>query len=93
MVYHAQVLFNVADHHVADPRTNDWILVGGPLPLLTILITYNYFCLSAGPRWMKDRKPFDLKYVLIVYNAVQVVFSTWLINEVRLCGLASLHSK
>jgi hypothetical protein len=42
---------------------------------------------------MKDRKPFDLKNVLIVYNAVQVVFSIWLVNEVRLCGLASLHPK
>jgi hypothetical protein len=42
---------------------------------------------------MKDRKPFDLKYVLIVYNAAQVVFSIWLVNEVRLCGLASLPSK
>jgi len=40
---------------------------------------------------MKDRKPFDLKYVLIVYNAVQVVFSAWLVNEVRLCRLPSLY--
>ena len=93
IIYHAQVLCNVSGHHVADPRTNDWILVGGPLPLLMILIMYNYFCRSAGPRWMKDRKPFDLKYVLIVYNAVQVVFSAWLVNEVRLCRLASLPPK
>jgi hypothetical protein len=57
---------------------------------MTILITYNYFCSSAGPRWMKDRKPFDLKYVMIVYNAVQVVFSIWLVNEVRFSGNASL---
>jgi hypothetical protein len=69
------------------------MLMSGPVPLLTILITYQYFCISAGPRWMKDRKPFDLKYVLIVYNAVQVVFSVCLVNEVRLCGLASLHPK
>jgi len=69
------------------------MLMSGPVPLLTILITYQYFCISAGPRWMKDRKPFDLKYVLIVYNAVQVVFSIYLVNEVRLCGLASLLPK
>ena len=93
ILYHAQVLCNVAGHHVADPRTNDWMFVGGPLPLLTILITYTYFCISAGPRWMKDRKPFDLKYVLIVYNAVLVVFSAWMLNEVRLCRLASLPPK
>jgi len=91
MLYHAQVSCNDVGHHVADPRTNNWILMGTPLPLLTILITYNYFCRSAGPRWMKDRQPFDLKYVLIVYNAVQVVFSAWLVNEVRLCRLATLY--
>jgi hypothetical protein len=53
------------------------------MPLFTILITYLYFCNSTGPRWMKDRKPFDLKYVLIAYNALQVVVSIWLLNEVR----------
>lgn len=57
--------------------------MSSPVPLLTILTTYLYFSLSAGPRWMKDRKPFDLKYVLIVYNALQVAFSIWLVHEVR----------
>lgn len=68
---------------VADPRTKDWMLMSGPVPMLTILITYFYFCTSAGPRWMKDRKPFELKYVLMVYNAFQVAFSIWLVYEVR----------
>ena len=84
---------HVIDHHVSDPRTSDWILMSGPMPLLTILITYLYFCKSAGPRWMRDRQPFDLKYVLIVYNAIMVVFSTWVVNEVRLCCLSSLPLK
>ena len=85
--------YHVIDQHVSDPRTKDWILVGGPMPLLTILIMYQYFCRSAGPRWMRDRQPFDLKFVLIVYNAIMVVFSTWLLNEVRVCGLTSLPLK
>jgi hypothetical protein len=59
------------------------MLMSGPVPLLTILITYLYFSSSAGPRWMKDRKPFDLKYVLMVYNVLQVAFSVWLVHEVR----------
>jgi hypothetical protein len=69
--------------HVADPRTKDWMLMSNPVPLLTILITYLYFSTSAGPRWMKDRKPFDLKYTLIAYNALQVILSVWLVHEVR----------
>lgn len=31
---------------------------------------------------MENRKPFELKRVLIVYNLVQVIFSTWLFYEV-----------
>jgi len=80
----------VTGRHVADPRVRDWMFMGGPVPLVTIVITYLYFCKSAGQRLMKDRQPFDLKYALIAYNAIMVAFSTWMVNEVRLCGLSSL---
>jgi len=83
----------VTGHNVADPRTKDWLLVGGPVRILTILIPYLYFCKSTGPRWMKDRQPFDPKYVMIVYNAIIIVYSTWILYEVGLCGLASLSPK
>lgn len=53
---------------------------------MTILVTYLYFCLHAGPKYMKDRKPFDLKNTLIVYNVIQVVLSIYLVYEV------SVHS-
>lgn len=36
-----------------------------------------------GPRFMENRKPFELKNVLIVYNFLQVLFSAWLFYEVR----------
>lgn len=32
---------------------------------------------------MKDRKPFRLEKILIVYNALQVAVSIWLVYEVR----------
>nr|QXU64631.1 fatty acid elongase 20 [Blattella germanica] len=59
----------------------DWWLMSSPMPLILILVTYNYFCTKAGPRWMKDRKPFNLKYTMMFYNVLQVVFSVWLVNE------------
>lgn len=64
-----------------DPRTKPWLLASSPGPLFTILVTYLYFCLYAGPRYMKNRKPFELKNTLIVYNAVQVVLSVYLVIE------------
>lgn len=69
-------------HYLIDPRTSNWLLMSSPGPLLTILATYLYFCISAGPRYMKDRKPYDLKNVIILYNFVQVLMSIFLVYEV-----------
>lgn len=64
-----------------DERTKTWFLSGSPTPMFTILVTYLYFCLYAGPRYMKNRKPFELKNTLLLYNAVQVVLSVVLVYE------------
>ncbi|XP_055321858.1 elongation of very long chain fatty acids protein 7-like [Sitodiplosis mosellana] len=64
-----------------DPRTKPWLLSGSPGPLLIILASYLYFCLYAGPKYMKDRKPFELKNTLLVYNAIQVLLSVVLVVE------------
>lgn len=40
------------------------------------------FVLYLGPKWMKNRKPFDLKYVIILYNVLQVYHNYWMISTV-----------
>lgn len=35
-----------------------------------------------GPRLMENRKPLHLQNTLVMYNAIQVVFSAWLFYEV-----------
>ncbi|XP_058054557.1 elongation of very long chain fatty acids protein 7 [Anopheles bellator] len=64
-----------------DERTTEWFLSGSITPLIMVLVTYLYFCLYAGPRYMAKRKPFKLETVLIVYNAVQVLLSIVLVYE------------
>ncbi|GLV34259.1 stuck in traffic [Carabus blaptoides fortunei] len=66
---------------LADPRTNDWFLIRHPTPGLTIIGAYLYFVLSWGPRYMKHRKPMELTNILIVYNFLQVLISTWIVWE------------
>lgn len=68
----------------SDPRTKQWFLSYSFTPLFTILVTYLYFCLYAGKRWMKNRKPFQLKNTLVIYNAVQIVLSLILVVEVSI---------
>jgi elongation of very long chain fatty acids protein 7 len=68
---------------ISDPRVNDWFLMSGPLPTMCICLTYILIVKVIGPKFMENRKPFELKKVLIYYNAFQVVFSAWLFYEVR----------
>ncbi|OWR40664.1 elongation of very long chain fatty acids protein AAEL008004-like isoform X1 [Danaus plexippus] len=68
-----------------DPRTENWLLVTGPGPLITLLASYLYFCTSVGPNYMRDRKPYSLKNTIALYNISQILLSIFLVYE----GLAS----
>lgn len=70
------------NNYFTDPRTNDWPLLGSPIPGLLILAAYLFFVLYAGPRYMANRKPYNLNNILVVYNAVQVYISVWIVWEV-----------
>ncbi|XP_034946113.1 elongation of very long chain fatty acids protein AAEL008004-like isoform X2 [Chelonus insularis] len=70
----------------ADQRTTNWFLMHSPFPTLFICLTYVYIVKVLGPKWMENRKPFQLKKVLIVYNLFQVLFSTWMFRESLLGG-------
>lgn len=61
-----------------DPRVKDWPMTQSPFPTLAICIFYAYFCKVLAPRWMENRKPFDLKQILIYYNLFQTLFSAWI---------------
>ena len=56
--------------------------MSGPFPMLAICLSYAYFVKVLGPRLMENRKSMNLRGVLIVYNFIQVIFSTWLFYEV-----------
>lgn len=65
----------------SDPRVRDWPLMADPLPTALILAGYLYFVLKLGPQLMSYRQPFELKYILRLYNLVQVLLSGWLCFE------------
>ncbi|KAJ6644444.1 Elongation of very long chain fatty acids protein 7 [Pseudolycoriella hygida] len=61
------------------PLLDTYPLFGDPIPIACILLAYLVFALHLGPKLMKGRKPFDLKYVILSYNALQVCYNfyTW----------------
>lgn len=76
----------------SDPRVNNWAMMGGPFPTLFICLSYAYFVKVIGPKIMENRKPFDLKNIMKIYNLFQVVFSCWLFNECLMSGWWGVYS-
>lgn len=60
-----------------------------PLPMSAILLSYLLFVMYLGPRMMANRKPFQLKEAMIVYNFTLVALSLVIVHEVRHCYLKS----
>jgi len=61
-----------------DPRVDDWLFMSSPWPVLSICVLYYYFIRVAGPRFMKDRPPYDIQKIMIAYNLFQTFFSLWI---------------
>lgn len=66
----------------ADPRVQDYPLMQSPVPMTAILLCYLFFVLYLGPRIMANRKPFQLKEAMIVYNFLLVGLSIYIVYEV-----------
>lgn len=70
-------LFNLGIYYLtefwdenADPRTKELpLLKGGPIPVLSIMASYLLFVKVIGPRLMMNRKPFEFRTVMLLFNA------------------------
>ncbi|XP_043919749.1 elongation of very long chain fatty acids protein 7 isoform X2 [Protopterus annectens] len=76
----------------ADPRVEDWLLMSSPLPQTIVIGAYLYFVVSLGPKLMENRKPFDLKQIMVVYNFGIVIFSVYMAYEFLMSGWATGYS-
>ncbi|KAG0418110.1 hypothetical protein HPB47_005117 [Ixodes persulcatus] len=76
-VFDKGVLVNASEAlaRARDPRTVGWLYSGNPVPIHVILGLYVYFVKYKGPEWMRDRKPYELKSVIRLYNVVMVVLN------------------
>ncbi|KAL3178165.1 hypothetical protein MRX96_038685 [Rhipicephalus microplus] len=68
----------------ADRRTEDWLLVKSPIPMLLIIAAY--LCVVRyGPRIMASRPPFQLKPFLVVYNFAVAGLNLYIAMEILYC--------
>lgn len=66
---------------ISDPRVKDWLLMKNPSGILTIVAAYLYFVFIFGPKYMKNREPFKLTYILVPYNFLQMLLSAYIMFE------------
>ena len=53
---------------LADPRVEKWPLMSSPFPTIGLVLSYLYF-VKVGPKLMASRKPFELRPLILIYNA------------------------
>ncbi|KAH8026008.1 hypothetical protein HPB51_015357 [Rhipicephalus microplus] len=59
------------------PPHKDFPLIGNPTMVVTLIAGYLYVVKVWGPRYMEDRKAYDLKHIIMVYNACMVMLNTF----------------
>lgn len=55
-----------------------------PFSTTVMLIGYLYCVLKQGPKFMKNRKAFNLRSVILVYNFLQIIANTMLVVTVTI---------
>ncbi|XP_061835419.1 elongation of very long chain fatty acids protein 1a isoform X1 [Nerophis lumbriciformis] len=85
---------NILDFHndllsKCDPRVKDYPLVRCPITMTSILVSYVILSVFVGPRLMANRKPFNLKTAMIVYNFSMVLLNSYIVYEFMMSGWAT----
>nr|CAD7447398.1 unnamed protein product [Timema bartmani] len=70
-------ILNYETAGVTDPRVKNWPLIGSPVYVLVIIALYLFFVLVAGPKFMENRRPYNLKKIIAAYNIFQVVANSY----------------
>jgi hypothetical protein len=65
-----------------DPRSDGWLLMDSIWPTIALSASYYLIVRYIGPQVMKDREPFNLKYVMLAYNLFQTIFNSWIFYKV-----------
>ncbi|XP_013177610.1 PREDICTED: elongation of very long chain fatty acids protein 4-like [Papilio xuthus] len=75
-MFHNAIVKNYLSSESSEDITGEWFLMSSPKPVLFTLIIYLLFVLKIGPEFMRNRSPYNLKIILVVYNILQVLIST-----------------
>lgn len=71
----------MGDHRV---HKNYPMMSGGPMPIVLIVCAYVYFVRVLGPRLMKSKEPYDLRWPIRVYNILMSAVNYYMFHRTAL---------
>ncbi|KAM7362120.1 very long chain fatty acid elongase 7-like isoform 1-T1 [Cochliomyia hominivorax] len=88
-----QRYYHLVEEDFGDPRAKRFPLMDNPLYTFGLVGIYLCWVLVIGPFFMRDRKPFQLRRTLVIYNAFQVTISAYMFYEHLMAGWLSYNLK
>lgn len=67
---------------VSGKEVDRWFLMSSPIPVIGIVAAYLMFVIKLGPDFMKDRKPLNIKPIIMLYNLYQTLFNFYIVSKV-----------
>ncbi|XP_068081551.1 very long chain fatty acid elongase 7 isoform X2 [Anabrus simplex] len=64
-----------------DPRAAELFYINTPWFWISLDICYVFFVRRCGPKFMKDRQPYQLEGIMKIYNIVQVVSNAYVFHQ------------
>ncbi|XP_061392346.1 elongation of very long chain fatty acids protein AAEL008004-like [Musca vetustissima] len=74
-----------------DPRTADLPLCNSYAAVIGIIVVYVLFVKKIGPAFMAKRKPYNIRWLISLYNLAQVIFNAYVF--IRVTKHFVFHSK
>ncbi|KAK3585442.1 hypothetical protein CHS0354_020162 [Potamilus streckersoni] len=83
-------LYQAAINAGPDPRSQDWLLIGSFWPTAVLVLMYGII-IYGGQKVMKNREPFQLKNLIMLYNFCLVLLNCYIFYEFLISSV--LNSK
>ena len=71
---------------IRDRRIDGWFLMDSFIPTLALSAFYVISVTILGPWYMRDKKPYDPKWIMQIYNFIQVALSGYIVYEACAAG-------
>ena len=71
---------------IRDPRVENWLLMSSPWPTVALSLCYWFCSIYLGPRIMKKREAYDMKFLMQFYNIISVGLSAYVLYETCASG-------